>query len=407
MGALTDADAPIKIKFLGEVLDKAEIPCPFGGTKNGNPARQAQRRDEAVPEHASHRAEKRGGHAMERRSFGFTRDKQPVDILTLDNGQLRCSVLTYGAALAALSVPAADGSQIDVALGFDSMEDYQTQDKFVGAIVGRYANRIAGGRFSLEGKTYTLALNDGENHLHGGPTGFANRVWTAEECPDGVCLHYESKDGEEGYPGALSASIIYRLEGSSLILHYQAAADRTTVCNLTSHAYWNLNGQGSGSAMGHTLTLFADRYTPVVPGSIPTGAVDPVEGTPLDFRTPRVIGERVDEPFRQLELCGGYDHNWVINGPTGTLRPAARLEGDKSGVILDLETTLPGVQFYSSNYLDGCPAGKGGARYARRDAVCLETQFYPDSPNHPDFPSCVLRPGETWDHTTVLRFSHR
>lgn len=200
MGALTDADAPIKIKFLGEVLDKAEIPCPLGSTQNGNPARQAQRRDEAVPEHASHRAEKRGGHAMERRSFGFTRDKQPVDILTLDNGQLRCSVLTYGAALAALSVPAADGSRIDVALGFDSMEDYQTQDKFVGAIVGRYANRIAGGRFSLEGKTYTLALNDGENHLHGGPTGFANRVWTAEECPDGVCLRYESKDGEEGYP---------------------------------------------------------------------------------------------------------------------------------------------------------------------------------------------------------------
>ena len=242
---------------------------------------------------------------MERRSFGFTRDKQPVDILTLDNGQLRCSVLTYGATLAALSVPTADGRRVDVALGFDSMEAYQEQDKFMGAIVGRYANRIAGGRFSLEGKTYTLALNDGENHLHGGPTGFANRGWTAEECPGGVCLRYNSKDGEEGYPGALSASITYRLEGSSLILHYQAAADRTTVCNLTSHAYWNLNGQGSGSAMGHTLTLFADRYTPVVPGSIPTGALDAVEGTPMDFRTPRVIGERVDEPFRQLELCGG------------------------------------------------------------------------------------------------------
>ena len=341
---------------------------------------------------------------MDVRSFGTTRDGQAVDEVVLDNGVLRCSLLTYGAALRSLIVQGREGP-VDVALGFDSMEAYETQDKFMGAAVGRYANRIAGAQFTLDGQTYSLARNDGENSLHGGPTGFATRVWKAEEAGEcGVTFSRESPDMEEGFPGRLQVSVTYRLEGSALHLLYRAVTDRATVCNLTNHTYFNLNGHDAGGAMDLLLTLHAAAYTPVVPGSIPTGEIAPVEGTPMDFRTPHAVGERIDEPFRQLELCGGYDHNWVVDGEMGVLRPAALLESGRTGIRMAVETTLPGVQFYAGNYMDGCPAGKGGARYGRRDGVCLETQFYPDTPNRPTFPTCVLRPGETWAHETVFRF---
>ena len=210
---------------------------------------------------------------------------------------------------------------------------------------------------------------------------------------------------EEGYPGNLRVSVTYRLEKRSLVLEYRAGTDRTTLCNLTNHAYFNLNGHDAGAAMDQKLTLYAERYTPVNPGRIPTGELAPVAGTPMDFRTPAVIGARIAQPFRQLELCSGYDHNWVVDGETGKLRPAALLESRKTGIHMEVETTLPGIQFYAGNYMDGCPTGKGGAQYGHRDAVCLETHFFPDTPNHPDFPPCVLRPGEVWSHETVFRFS--
>lgn len=342
---------------------------------------------------------------MERIPFGTACDGRAVDEIILDNGTLRCSFLTYGAALRGLAVPGAAGP-VDVALGFDSVEAYETQDKFMGAMVGRYANRIAGGRFTLDGQEYVLARNDGENHLHGGPGGFFAKVWEAASCGEhGVTFSCESEDMEEGYPGRLSVSVTCRLEGEALHLSYRAVTDRTTVCNLTNHAYFNLNGHDTGGAMEQLLMLHAGYYTPVGPGSIPTGKIALVEDTPMDFRTPAVIGARIDQAFQQLELCCGYDHNWVVDGEAGLLRPAAVLESVKTGVRMEVETTLPGIQFYAGNYMDGCPVGKGGARYGRRDAVCLETQFFPDTPNHPNFPQCVLRPGEVWSHETVFRFS--
>lgn len=341
---------------------------------------------------------------METSAFGTTRDGRIVEEIILDNGMLRCALLTYGATLRSLEVTT-PGGNVDVVLGYDTLEAYESQDKYLGALVGRYANRIAEGRFTLEGRTYTLAKNDGRNHLHGGPRGFSGKVWQAEAAGEhAVTFTCESPDGEEGYPGRLKAAVTYTLEGKALRLRYWAGTDKTTVCNLTNHAYFNLHGHNAGGAMEQTLTLCAARYTPVVPGSIPTGELADVEGTPMDFRAPHVIGGRIDTPFRQLELCGGYDHNWVVDGAPGTLRPAAVLESGRTGIRMQVETTLPGVQFYAGNFLGGCPVGKGGAVYGNRDGVCLETQFFPDTPNQPAFPSCVLRPGEAWDHETVFRF---
>ncbi len=342
---------------------------------------------------------------MERTPFGAARDGRAVDEIILDNGILRCSLLTYGAALRGLVAQGRRGP-VDTVLGFDRMEDYEAQDQFMGAVVGRYANRIAGGRFTLDGQSYILDRNDGENHLHGGPAGFFSKVWKVEPWGEyGAAFSCESGDMEEGYPGRLKVSVTYCLEGGALRLSYRAAADRATICNLTNHAYFNLNGHNAGGAMDQLLTLHASCYTPVGPGSIPTGVIAPVEGTPMDFRSPAAIGARIGQPFRQLELCSGYDHNWVVEGDPGTLRPAAVLEGAESGIRMEVETTLPGIQFYAGNYMAGCPAGKGGAEYGRRDAVCLETQFFPDTPNRPEFPQCVLRPGEAWEHETVFRFS--
>ena len=339
--------------------------------------------------------------------FGVTPDGAAVELHTLRAGALSCNVLTYGGTLQSLRVPDRDGKPVDVLLGFDSLEPYLTHDKFLGALVGRYANRIGAARFTLNGKVYPLAANDnGVNHLHGGLDGFNRRVWTVESASENrLVLSLFSPDGDQGYPGNLTVQVTYTLTAEGLTIDYRAESGRDTVCNLTNHAYFNLSGHDSGPVLDQTIQIPADRYTPTDPLSIPTGEIAPVEGTPMDLRTPAPIGARIGEDFPQLLQAGGYDHNWIPNGQPGALRTAARAASAVTGVSMEVLSTLPGIQFYTGNYLDGCPAGKGGAPYARRWGFCLETQFYPDSPNQPGFPSCVLRPGETYAHTTVFRFA--
>lgn len=340
-----------------------------------------------------------------RRPFGTMPDGTAVEELSLRDGDCACSILTYGGAVRSLTAPGKDGP-VDVVLGFDSLEDYRAQDKYLGALVGRYANRIGGANFTLEGKNYALAKNDGGvNHLHGGNAGFDKRVWTVDrQTENAVTLSLVSPDGEEGYPGTLRVTVTYTLKDAALELDYRAETDKATVCNLTNHTYFNLSGHDSGPVADQLIQVLADQYTPTVPGSIPTGELAPVAGTPMDLRSPVAIGAHIDEPFEQLQMAGGYDHNWVVKGENGALRTVARALSPKTGITLAVESTLPGVQFYAGNYLDGCPAGKGGAPYARRWGFCLETQYFPDSPNQPGFPSCVLRPGEAYRAVTVYRF---
>lgn len=340
-----------------------------------------------------------------RKPFGTMPDGTVVEELTLRDADSSCCILTYGGAVRALTVPGQDGP-VDVVLGFDSLEGYRQQDKFLGALVGRYANRIGGARFTLEGKDYALAKNDGGvNHLHGGTVGFDKKVWGVEQLTENtVTLSLVSPDGEENYPGTLCVKVTYTLKDAALTIDYRAETDKTTVCNLTNHTYFNLSGHGSGTVLDQLIQVLADRYTPTVPGSIPTGELAPVDGTPMDLRSPVPIGAHIDDSFDQLQMAGGYDHNWVVNGWDGTLQTIARARSPKTGITLEVESTLPGVQFYAGNYLDGCPKGKDGVPYSKRCGFCLETQYFPDSPNHTSFPSCVLRPGETFSAVTVYRF---
>ena len=344
---------------------------------------------------------------MENRTpFGAMADGTPVEELTLRDGGMTCRIITYGGALRSLEVPDRNGNPVDVLLGMDTLEDYQAQDKFLGALVGRYANRIGGSRFVLNGKEYPLRANDGANHLHGGPVGFDKQVWTVEEQTDNqAVLSLTSPDGQEGYPGTLTVRVTYRLADSALSIRYEAQCDQDTLCNLTNHAYFNLSGHNSGPVSGQLIQIHASHYTPTHPGSIPTGEIAPVEGTPMDLRQPQPIGAHVDDPFAQLEMAKGYDHNWVLDGADGTLRPAAKAWSKGTGIAMETLTTKPGIQFYSGNYLDGCPAGKGGAPYDYRWGFCLETQYFPDAPNHDNFPSAVLKKGERYAHETVYRFS--
>lgn len=342
---------------------------------------------------------------MVKAPFGAVPGEGAAERITLEAGPLSCDILTYGGILQALRVPDRRGEPVDIVLGFDTLEAYRQQDKYIGALVGRCANRIAGGRFSLDGAAYALAINNGPNHLHGGLRGFDRQIWTVEDAGRRyVTLSLRSPDGQEGYPGNLDVRVTYTLSEEGLTLDYLAQCDQATPCNLTNHTYFNLAGHNSGPVLDQTIQLLADRYTPADEVSIPTGAVEDVAGTPMDLRQPVIIGLHMQENFPQLRMAGGCDHNWVINGEAGTLRPAARAFCEATGISLELLTTLPGVQFYTGNYLDGCPAGKGGAAYDRHGGFCLETQFYPDTPNHPSFPSCILRPGETWHHTTAFRF---
>lgn len=340
--------------------------------------------------------------------FGVTSSGKPVDQYTLQSGRLSCDILTYGGALRSFRAPDRDGKIVDVLLGYDNMAAYEAQDKFMGALIGRFANRIGGAAFQLDGKMYQLAKNDGPNHLHGGPCGFDKQVWTVEDASaDSLTLSLVSPDGQENYPGTLTVRVVYTLSETGLSIDYQARSDKDTLCNLTNHAYFNLSGHDSGPVLDQTIQIFAGAYTPTDSGSIPTGELAPVDGTPMDLRQPKAIGADIDAPFDQLTMAGGYDHNWVLTGADGSLRTAAKAYSPESGIELEVLTTLPAVQFYAGNYLPGSPAGKNGAPYDKRWGFCLESQIFPDAPHHDRFPSAVLRAGDTYHHCTVFRFSVR
>jgi len=342
------------------------------------------------------------------RHFGKTPSGETVDLYTLTNGRgMEATISTYGGVVVSLIVPDRTGTAGDVVLGFDNFEGYLKSPPYFGAIIGRYGNRIAHGKFTLDGVEYTLAKNNGENSLHGGNRGFDKRLWTVKSSSgQSLVLAYLSKDGEEGYPGNLATTVTYTLtDNNELRIDYAATTDKDTVLNLTNHSYFNLAGQGEGDVLGHQVTIHADRFTPVDKTLIPTGELRNVEGTPFDFRQPHAIGERINSGDEQLTLGGGYDHNFVLNRAGAGLELAATVSEPKTGRVLEVFTTEPGVQFYTGNFLDGTLTGKGGKVYGRRSAFCLETQHFPDSPNKPDFPSVVLKPGGHYQTTTVYRFS--
>ena len=338
--------------------------------------------------------------------FGKTLDGRPVSVISLDNGVISCKILTYGATLQSLCVPDRNGEPVDVVLGYDTLQEYMNNDGYLGAVIGRYANRIGGARFTLDGKEYALAANDGANHLHGGRVGFSHRIWDLVCCTvDSVTLALNSPDGEEGYPGNLQVKVTYTIQDKTLSIHYHAETDAETPCNLTNHSYFNLSGHNSGSVLDHTIQLFAEYYTPNDPESIPIGIVESVEGTPMDLRKPVRISDHINDAFPQLLLGHGYDHNYVIDGAADTIRSAAIASSPKTGITMQVQTTQPGVQLYTANFLTKGRPGKGKAVYGPRHAFCLETQHFPNSPNQPTFPSATLSPEQPYDHTVSFTFS--
>ena len=345
--------------------------------------------------------------AVTKASFGTAPDGKAVEIYTLKSAAVEARIMTYGAIIVSIKTADKNGKMDDVVLGYDSVAGYVGDGKtYFGAVVGRYGNRIAKGKFSLDGHEYTLPLNNGPNSLHGGTVGFDKHVWTAKEVPDGVEMTLVSKDGDQGYPGTLTAHVKYTLKGDALRLDYTATTDKDTVLNLTNHSYFNLSGASSGDLiLGEEIMLNADRYTPVDAGLIPTGELPGVAGTPFDFRTSTKIGARINDPNEQLQRGGGYDHNWVLNGKNGVEKVAAKLYDPKTGRVLTVTTTEPGVQFYSGNMIAGPLHGKDGGTYVKNSALCLETQHFPDSPNHPAFPTTELKPGQTLHSSTTFTFS--
>lgn len=340
--------------------------------------------------------------------FDTTVDGKQVKLYYLkSNGNVQVAITNYGAKIVALLSPDKQGKLADVELGYDNIAQYiSTKERYYGGIVGRYGNRIAKGKFKVDGKEYTLAVNNGQNHLHGGKKGFNDVVWDAEQ-PDAhtLKLHYLAKDGEEGYPGNLDITLTYELTDSNeLKINYQATTDKATVVNLTNHSFFNLHGAGNGDINDHIMMINADKYTPVDSTLIPTGKLEAVKGTPMDFTTPTAIGDRADNDFEQLKFGKGYDHNYVLNKKGNELSLAATVLEPQSGRYLEVWTTEPGVQFYGGNFLDGTDRGKEGKIYVHRGAFCLETQHYPDSPNQPSFPSVVLKPGQTYTSTCVYKF---
>lgn len=340
-----------------------------------------------------------------KQAFGKTSEGTPVDLYVLSDGKIEARIITYGGILVSLRVPDRNGKLDDVVLGCDSVQKYEEQTAHFGGIVGRYANRIAHGTFQLDGRTYSIPKNDGDNALHGGTRGFDKAVWNGKQIAAGVELTHVSKDGDQGFPGTLTVTVRYTLAGSALRIDYSAATDKDTVLNLTNHSYFNLAGQGKGDILGNVLKIDASRVTPVDATLIPTGELKGVEGTPFDFRTPHPVGERINADDTQLKLGRGYDHNFVLDHPAGELAEAAEVYEPTTGRILKVLTTEPGVQFYTGNFLDGSITGKEGRVYNRRFALCLETQHFPDSPNHPSFPTTELRPGEKFHSVTVYEFS--
>ncbi len=345
-------------------------------------------------------------------AFGRTPDGTAVDLYTLRNAKgMEATIMTYGGIVTSLKVPDKNGRFDDVVLGYDTLDGYLKSSPYFGALIGRYGNRIARGRFSLDGVEYTLAVNNAPNALHGGLKGFDKVVWTVVEAGVGehgpkLELTYLSKDGEEGYPGNLKVKATYTLtDDNALQLKFKATTDQDTVCNLTHHSYFNL--AGGGDVLGHVVQINADRFTPVDSGLIPTGELAPVAGTPFDFRTPTPIGAHInDTNNEQIRFAGGFDHNWVLNQKSpGELTLAARVTEPAGGRTLEVWTTSPGVQFYTGNFLDGTITGKGGRVYQFRNAFCLEPQHFPDSPNHPAFPTTELKPGQTYKNTIIYKFS--
>ena len=347
---------------------------------------------------------------MQKQSFGKTEDGQQVDlyILTNKNG-MEARITNYGGTVVTLKVPDRNGKMDDVVLGYDTLDGYAAGKAYIGATVGRYANRIAHATFVLDGITYTLSKNNGDNHLHGG---FNKRVWTAKDVSSSsgqaLELTYFSKDGEESFPGNLPVKVVYTLtDENELKIDYSATTDKDTVLNLTNHAYFNLAGQSNGDVLQQQIMIRADRFTPIDATSIPTGELRSVKGTPFDFSTLTAIGARIDQDDQQLKMGNGYDHNWVLNNEKpGSLFLAAQAFDPHSGRVLEVLTTEPGVQLYTGNFLDGI-RGKDGKVYNRRDAFCLETQHFPDSPNHSNFPTTELKPGQHFSSTTVYKFSIR
>ncbi|MGB6839629.1 MAG: aldose epimerase family protein [Candidatus Sulfotelmatobacter sp.] len=342
---------------------------------------------------------------VSKQPFGHTPEGTPVEMYTLADGEIEARIMTYGGIVVSLRTPDRNGKLDDIVLGCDSVEKYVVQTAHFGGIIGRYANRIAHGTFQLDGQTYSIPKNDGDNALHGGIRGFDKVVWTAKEITDGIELTYVSKDGDQGFPGTLATTVRYTLSGSALRIDYSATTDKDTVLNLTNHSYFNLAGQGNGDILRHVVKIDASRFTPVDATLIPTGELKPVEGTPFDFRTPHVVGERIDADDAQLRLGHGYDHNFVLDHPAGQLAEAAEVYEPTTGRILRVSTTEPGLQFYTGNHLDGSITGKDGRVYKARFALCLETQHFPDSPNHPSFPSTELKPGQRFHSVTVFEFS--
>jgi aldose 1-epimerase len=344
--------------------------------------------------------------------FGKTADGTPVEIYTLHNRNgMEARIMTYGGIVVSLKVPDRKGDFGDVVLGYDNLDGYLTNSPYFGALIGRYGNRIGGARFTLEGKTYTLATNNGPNTLHGGIKGFDKVVWKmvgAYAGPQGPQLEltYLSQDGEEGFPGNLNVTATYTLtDDHALRLEFTATTDQPTVCNLTHHSYFNLAGQGNGDVLGDVVYINANSFTPVDANLIPTGEIKPVAGTPFDFREPTAIGGRINSDDQQIKFGPGYDHNWVINKPLGQLGLMARVYEPTSGRVMEVLSTEPGLQFYSGNFLNESITGKNGKVYGHRTALCMEPQHYPDSPNQPQFPSAELKPGETYHNTIIYKFS--
>ena len=355
------------------------------------------------------RSSKAAHGAVQEQPFGTTKEGKKITLYTLTNSHhTEVRAMNYGAIIVSLRVPDRKGQVADIVLGHDTLEGYFDNSPHLGGLVGRYANRIANGSFTLDGVKYSLPKNNGPNTLHGGIKGFDQAVWQGAPLKGkiGVAFSYLSKDGEEGFPGNLKVKVTYALtEANELVIDYEATTDKPTVLNLSQHSYFNLAGEGTGDILNHEVMISADRFTPVDSTMIPTGELRPVKGTPLDFTTQTKVGARIDDNYEQLVLGKGYDHNFVVNGKAEGLVSAARAYEPRSGRVMEISTDQPGVQFYTGNFLDGTVTGKQGHVYKQRYGLCFETQHFPDSPNHPEFPSTVLRPGETFHSRTIWRFS--
>jgi aldose 1-epimerase len=339
-------------------------------------------------------------------AFGTAPDGTAVELYTLKSEGIEASIMTYGARVVSIKTPDRDGKVANIVLGYSALDGYVAdKSTYFGAIVGRYGNRIAFGKFSIDGHQYQVPTNNNANSLHGGTVGFDRLVWQAKTITDGVEMTLVSKDGDQGFPGTLTVHVRYTVHHGALRIDYIESTDKPTVVNLTNHSYFNLAGDGTTTILNDELTLPADQYTPVDAGLIPTGVLAPVEGTPFDFRKAMVIGARIHDDNEQLKIAGGYDHNWVLRGKNGEVKTAGRVYDSTSGRVLTVTTTEPGVQFYTGNFLDGTKYGAAQEGHAKNTGLCLETQHFPDSPNHPAFPTTELKPGETRHSTTTFTFS--